>query len=214
MSTSTWRCLSTFGIRLSLMTLALWPSLVTARSLHMRDSRPSAEAVIQGRHAEYVIYFDGPVDHAASRLQNTQSGRLVQELHPRLNSAVDALFASGEARGPILPPLGGEIDGRRCQPRRYSVQCGAITRNRSNARYSAGARVNTQWSDPGALKCVDGRYRRGGLANHRATRSSHNAGGLGNGRALSWSPSHPPVTGGKNATSSPDLICVPGSANS
>ena len=101
MSTSTWRCLSTFGIRLSLMTLALWPSLVTARSLQMRESRPSAEAVIQGRHAEYVIYFDGPVDHAASRLQITQSGRLVQELHPRLNSAVDALFASGEA-----PPAG------------------------------------------------------------------------------------------------------------
>jgi methionine-rich copper-binding protein CopC len=83
------------------MTLALWPSLVTARSLQMRESRPSAEAVIQGRHAEYVIYFDGPVDHAASRLQITQSGRLVQELHPRLNSAVDALFASGEA-----PPTG------------------------------------------------------------------------------------------------------------
>lgn len=101
MLASTWRCLSTFGIRLSLMTLALWPSLVTARSLHMRESRPSAEAVIQGRHAEYVIYFDGPVDHAASRLQITQSGRLVQELHPRLNSAVDALFASGEA-----PPAG------------------------------------------------------------------------------------------------------------
>ena len=101
MSTSTWRCLSTFGIRLSLMTLALWPSLVAARSLHMRESRPSAEAVIQGRHAEYVIYFDGPVDHAASRLQITQSGHLVQELHPRLNSAVDALFASGEA-----PPAG------------------------------------------------------------------------------------------------------------
>jgi methionine-rich copper-binding protein CopC len=78
------------------MTLALWPSLVTARALHMRESRPSAEAVIQGRHAEYVIYFDGPVDHAASRLQITQSGRLVQELHPRLSSAVDALFASGE----------------------------------------------------------------------------------------------------------------------
>ena len=101
MSASTWRCLSTSGIRLSLMTLALWPSLVTARSLHMRESRPSAEAVIQGRHAEYVIYFDGPVDHAASRLQITQSGHLVQELHPRLNSAVDALFASGEA-----PPAG------------------------------------------------------------------------------------------------------------
>lgn len=81
--------------------LGLWPCAATARSLHVRESRPAAEAIIHGRHAEYVIYFDGPVDHAASRLQITQSGRMVQALVPRLNSGVDVLFADGEA-----PPAG------------------------------------------------------------------------------------------------------------
>jgi methionine-rich copper-binding protein CopC len=97
------RCLSACRLRalLALLALlALWPCIATARSLHVRDSRPSAEAVIRGRHAEYVIYFDGPVDHAASRLQITQSGRLVQALTPRLDSAVDVLFADDEAPPP------------------------------------------------------------------------------------------------------------------
>ena len=84
-----------------LATLVLWPCFAMARPLHVRESRPAAEAIIRGRHAEYVIYFDGPVDHAASRLQITQSGRLVQALVPRMDSAVDVLFADGEA-----PPAG------------------------------------------------------------------------------------------------------------
>jgi methionine-rich copper-binding protein CopC len=85
------------GIRLLLVPLALWPALTAARQLHVRESQPAAEAVIHGRHAQYVIYFDGPVDHAASRLQITQAGRLVQTLNPLLDSAVDVLFASGES---------------------------------------------------------------------------------------------------------------------
>ena len=67
----------------------------------MRGTRPEADAIIHGRHAEYIIYFDGPVDHAASRLQITQTGRLLQVLNPLLDSAIDVLFASGEA-----PPEG------------------------------------------------------------------------------------------------------------
>jgi methionine-rich copper-binding protein CopC len=84
-----------------LAALVLWPCLAGARALQVRESRPSAEAIIQGRHAEYVIYFDGPVDHAASRLQITQSGRLIEVLNPLFDSAVDVLFASGET-----PPAG------------------------------------------------------------------------------------------------------------
>jgi methionine-rich copper-binding protein CopC len=66
----------------------------------MLESRPAAETIIQGRHAEYVIRFNGPVDHAASRMQITQSGRVVQTLTPLLDSAVDVLFASGQAPPP------------------------------------------------------------------------------------------------------------------
>ena len=68
--------------------------------MHVRQSQPTAQAIIHGRHAEYVIYFDGPVDHAASRLQITRSGKLVQTLVPRLDSAVDVLFADGETPPP------------------------------------------------------------------------------------------------------------------
>jgi methionine-rich copper-binding protein CopC len=68
--------------------------------MHIRDSTPAPEAIIQGRHAEYVIRFDGPVDHLMSLMQIIQNGRLVQSLTPRIDSAVDVLFASGEAPAP------------------------------------------------------------------------------------------------------------------
>ena len=71
-----------------------------ARQLRMRESRPAAGAIIRGRRAEYVVYFDGPVDHASSRLHITQAGRLVQRLNPLLDSASDVLFASGETPPP------------------------------------------------------------------------------------------------------------------
>jgi methionine-rich copper-binding protein CopC len=77
------------------------PRLAAARQVHVRVSQPTADAIIRGRHAENVIYFDGPVDHAASRLQITQDGRAVQVLRPLLGSATDVLLASGEA-----PPAG------------------------------------------------------------------------------------------------------------
>ena len=88
------------SIPVLLIAPVLCPCLASARTMHVRQSQPTAEAIIHGRHAEYVIYFDGPVDHAASRLQITQSGKLVQALVPRLDSAVDVLFADGETPPP------------------------------------------------------------------------------------------------------------------
>lgn len=67
---------------------------------HVRSSSPAAEAIIHGRHAEYVIRFDGPVDHQASRMQITQNGRVVQLLAPLLDSAADVLFAGSEVPAP------------------------------------------------------------------------------------------------------------------
>jgi methionine-rich copper-binding protein CopC len=71
-----------------------------AVSLQMRNSRPEADAVIRGRHAEYVIRFDGPIDHYSSRMEIVQSGKVVRTLIPRQDSAPDVLFASGEAPPP------------------------------------------------------------------------------------------------------------------
>jgi methionine-rich copper-binding protein CopC len=84
----------------ALLAAVAWTPDAGATERHVRYSTPAAEAIIQGRHAEYVIRFDGPVDHAASKIEVTQSGHVVQSLAPRLDSAVDVLFASGEAPAP------------------------------------------------------------------------------------------------------------------
>jgi methionine-rich copper-binding protein CopC len=88
------RCILALGLPLAM--LALSPGRTMASELHVRDSVPAAEAIIHGRHAEYVIRFDGPVDHAASRMEIVQSGHVIQSLTPLGDSAVDVLFASGE----------------------------------------------------------------------------------------------------------------------
>jgi len=84
----------------SLVAVASWPHGADAGSLSVLTSDPAAEAIIDGRHAGYLIRFDGPVDHASSRLQITQSGHVIQSLVPRLDSAVDVLYASGQAPAP------------------------------------------------------------------------------------------------------------------
>ena len=71
-----------------------------ARPMHVMSSTPAAEAIMQGGHAGYVVRFDGPVDHAQSRLEILRDGRVVETLHPRLNSEPDVLFAAA----PALPP--------------------------------------------------------------------------------------------------------------
>ena len=80
--------------------LLTWAQMAVAGSLHMRDIVPGADAIIHGRHAEYVIRFDGPVDHTASHIEIIQSDQVVQSLTPLGDSAVDVLFASGEAPPP------------------------------------------------------------------------------------------------------------------
>jgi methionine-rich copper-binding protein CopC len=78
-----------------------WPGIARARPMQVANSTPLANAVIHGPHAEYVIRFDGPINHRTSRLAITQGGHLVQELTPRLDSSVDVLFASA-----AVPPPG------------------------------------------------------------------------------------------------------------
>ena len=55
---------------------------------------------MHGRNAQYVVRFDGPVDHAQSRLEILRDGHVVQRLRPLLDSAADVLFASAPAPQP------------------------------------------------------------------------------------------------------------------
>jgi methionine-rich copper-binding protein CopC len=71
-----------------------------ARPMHVLSSTPEAEAIMQGRNAQYVVRFDGPVDHAQSRLEILRDGHVVQRLDPLLDSAADVLFASAPAPEP------------------------------------------------------------------------------------------------------------------
>jgi methionine-rich copper-binding protein CopC len=80
--------------------LILVSPAAVAEDLHIRASTPAAGAVLTGSHAEYVIRFDGLVDHESSRIYIVQSGRVVQSLIPRGDSAPEVLFAGGEMPAP------------------------------------------------------------------------------------------------------------------
>jgi methionine-rich copper-binding protein CopC len=64
------------------------------RPLHVRDSTPAAETIVEGRNAQYVVRFDGWVDHAASRMDITEDGKVVEPLVPTRDSEPDVLAAS------------------------------------------------------------------------------------------------------------------------
>ena len=64
------------------------------------DSAPQADAVVGQRSSGFYVRFDRPVDHQDSRLAIEQDGRIVEVLHPRLESTPDVLFA----RAPTLRP--------------------------------------------------------------------------------------------------------------
>jgi methionine-rich copper-binding protein CopC len=82
------------GITLLLLTHDAW-----SRPMRMTDSFPAAQAIVDGNNAQYVVRFDGPVDHRGSHLVITQGDRVVRNLTPSLDAAPEVLFASG----PRLP---------------------------------------------------------------------------------------------------------------
>jgi hypothetical protein len=91
-----------FAIACSVLVLNLmFPGVATARPMHVLSSNPGAEAIMHGNNIQYVVRFDGPVDHVQSRLEIVRDGRLIEALHPLLDSAPDVLFASSPA-----PPAG------------------------------------------------------------------------------------------------------------
>lgn len=64
------------------------------------ESAPTANAVIGRRSSGFYVRFNRPVDHEDSRLSIRQNGKVIEVLHPRLDSAPEVLFA----RAPTLPP--------------------------------------------------------------------------------------------------------------
>jgi methionine-rich copper-binding protein CopC len=70
-----------------------------AQEVHVMQSTPAARAVIAGRSSEFFVRFDRPIDHVHSTLAIVRDGKLVEQLHPRLESAPEVLFA----RAPTLP---------------------------------------------------------------------------------------------------------------
>jgi len=71
-----------------------------AQDVRVLDSAPRADAVIGRRSSGFYVRFDRPVDHEDSRLTIKQDGRIIEVLHPRLESAPDVLFS----RAPTLQP--------------------------------------------------------------------------------------------------------------
>ncbi|WP_425064958.1 hypothetical protein [Reyranella sp.] len=71
-----------------------------AQDVRVIDSAPKADAVIGPRSSGFYVRFNRPVDHEDSRLAIKQGGKIVEILHPRLESTPDVLFA----RAPTLQP--------------------------------------------------------------------------------------------------------------
>ena len=71
-----------------------------ARSLHVRESYPVAETIVSGNSVQYVVRFDGSVDHAVSRLEILVDEKVVASLVPTVDSEPDVLAATA----PVLAP--------------------------------------------------------------------------------------------------------------
>jgi methionine-rich copper-binding protein CopC len=74
-------------------------ALAQPQGVHVVDSAPKAHARIGRRNSQFFVRFDRPVDHIKSRLAIMQGSRVVETLHPRLESAPEVLFAEA----PTLP---------------------------------------------------------------------------------------------------------------
>ncbi len=76
------------------------PSAFAQSTMHMVESFPKADAIMDGRNTRFSVKFDGPVDHHASRLVVEQDGVVVQILQPRLNAQPNTLYSDGH---PLKP---------------------------------------------------------------------------------------------------------------
>ncbi len=68
--------------------------------VRVTESTPAANAHIGRKSSAFFVRFDRPVDHIKSTLVIKQGDKVIERLHPRLESAPEVLFASA----PTLPP--------------------------------------------------------------------------------------------------------------
>lgn len=67
--------------------------------INVLESAPAAHAHIGRRSSAFFVRFDRPVDHRKSTLVIKQGDKVIERLHPRLESAPEVLFAEA----PTLP---------------------------------------------------------------------------------------------------------------
>ena len=68
--------------------------------VHVTESAPAANAHIGRKSSAFFVRFDRPIDHIKSTLVIKQGDKVIERLHPRLESSPQVLFASA----PTLPP--------------------------------------------------------------------------------------------------------------
>ncbi len=68
--------------------------------VRVMESTPAAHARIGLKSSAFFVRFDRPVDHIKSTLVIKQGDKVIERLHPRLESAPEVLFAAA----PTLPP--------------------------------------------------------------------------------------------------------------
>ena len=71
-----------------------------ARPLHVRSSVPAGDTIVDGRNTQYVIQFDGQLDHRTSSMEVISNGKVVEALVSLRGSEPSTLVASA----PTLPP--------------------------------------------------------------------------------------------------------------
>ncbi len=68
--------------------------------VRVTESAPAANAHIGRKSSAFFVRFDRPIDHIKSTLVIKQGDKVIERLHPRLESSPQVLFASA----PTLPP--------------------------------------------------------------------------------------------------------------
>lgn len=92
--------------RYTIAALMMAPVASAARAQQTQDevrvveSTPAAHARIGPKSSAFFVRFDRPVDHIKSTLVIKQGDKVIERLHPRLESAPEVLFAAA----PTLPP--------------------------------------------------------------------------------------------------------------
>jgi len=92
--------------RLATVALMMAPVASAVHAQHTPDevrvveSTPAAHAGIGRKSSAFFVRFDRPIDHIKSTLVIKQGDKVIERLHPRLESAPEVLFAAA----PTLPP--------------------------------------------------------------------------------------------------------------